>query len=674
MRRTPRGLQNDTTQAHLRDRRCRFFVGQGPDGGQPRQSAHGAWPARRHAEARPVSERRSGDDEPVPARRGLRDRRRRRDRPRHRPLRALPRHRAEPGGERHHRPDLLAGHRARAPRRVPRRHRAGHSAHHRRDQAPHAPAGRRDAEARRDHHRDRRHGRRHRVAAVHRVGPADPPRARPCERLLRARLARAVHGRFRRAEDQAHAALGRRAPLDRHPARRARAAQRPPGDGVEQAQDRAHVRRRRGRAVVNAVDVPSIYDIPTMLHEQGLDEYIVRTLGLGKAAEVDWSRWDARAAGRAQPEARGDDRSGRQVHRPAGCLPLGHRGAQGRRLRARDPRDDHLDPVRPVRDARGCRQGAGRARRHRRSGRIRHPRDRRQARRAEVRPRAGHPDARSVPGPAVHGDRVRPTCRRHRRRLVHRVRPRHRRTPSSRRWPSRSTSSPGATWAARCASACTRPSSPTARSPRELYGASRVDERHRHRYEVNNAYRDALSSAGLFFSGLSPDRNLVEYVELPREVHPYYIATQAHPELRSRPTDPHPLFRGLVGAALERHSSSELFDVENALQSESGAAALHDEPVDAEILDERPGVLRARVGCAQRHRALRRRRDRAPVRRPPRCGGDRRGRRAGPRAADPAVPSPDPSPRLGDPCGAARHRGGVARSRPRSASSSKRPI
>ena len=66
------------------------------------------------------------------------------------------------------------------------------------------------------------------------------------------------------------------------------------------------------------------------------------------------------------------------------------------------------------------------------------------------------------------------------------------------------------------------------------------------------------------FSGLSPDRDLVEYVELPREVHPYYIATQAHPELRSRPTDAHPLFRGLVGAALERHQASELFDVAEA--------------------------------------------------------------------------------------------------------------
>jgi CTP synthase len=93
----------------------------------------------------------------------------------------------------------------------------------------------------------------------------------------------------------------------------------------------------------------------------------------------------------------------------------------------------------------------------------------------------------------------------------------------------------------------------------EVYGAATASERHRHRYEVNNAYRDRLAAAGLVFSGLSPDRNLVEYVELPRDVHPYYIATQAHPELRSRPTEPHPLFRGLVGAALERHRASELF-------------------------------------------------------------------------------------------------------------------
>ena len=63
------------------------------------------------------------------------------------------------------------------------------------------------------------------------------------------------------------------------------------------------------------------------------------------------------------------------------------------------------------------------------------------------------------------------------------------------------------------------------------------------------------------FSGLSPDRNLVEYVELPREVHPFYVGTQAHPELRSRPNHAHPLFRGLIWAALERQQASRLFEV-----------------------------------------------------------------------------------------------------------------
>ena len=87
---------------------------------------------------------------------------------------------------------------------------------------------------------------------------------------------------------------------------------------------------------------------------------------------------------------------------------------------------------------------------------------------------------------------------------------------------------------------------------REVYGAARVEERHRHRYEVNNRYRDTLEAAGLVVSGTNPDLGLVEFVELPRDVHPYYIATQAHPELKSRPTRPHPLFAGLVAAAIAR--------------------------------------------------------------------------------------------------------------------------
>ncbi len=84
------------------------------------------------------------------------------------------------------------------------------------------------------------------------------------------------------------------------------------------------------------------------------------------------------------------------------------------------------------------------------------------------------------------------------------------------------------------------------------YGTTTVSERHRHRYEVNNDYRAQLADAGLVFSGTSPDGTLVEFVELPRNVHPYYVSTQAHPELSSRPTRPHPLFAGLVKAALER--------------------------------------------------------------------------------------------------------------------------
>ena len=87
---------------------------------------------------------------------------------------------------------------------------------------------------------------------------------------------------------------------------------------------------------------------------------------------------------------------------------------------------------------------------------------------------------------------------------------------------------------------------------RAAYGEPKVEERHRHRYEVNNSYRDQLEKAGLVFSGTSPDNNLVEFVELPREVHPYYVGTQAHPEYRSRPTRPHPLFAALVGAAIGR--------------------------------------------------------------------------------------------------------------------------
>jgi len=90
----------------------------------------------------------------------------------------------------------------------------------------------------------------------------------------------------------------------------------------------------------------------------------------------------------------------------------------------------------------------------------------------------------------------------------------------------------------------------------ETYGATTVGERHRHRYEFNNAYRARLEEAGLVVSGESPDRLLVEFIELPREAHPYYVATQAHPEFQSRPTKAHPLFAGLIAAAIARQRAA----------------------------------------------------------------------------------------------------------------------
>jgi CTP synthase len=101
---------------------------------------------------------------------------------------------------------------------------------------------------------------------------------------------------------------------------------------------------------------------------------------------------------------------------------------------------------------------------------------------------------------------------------------------------------------------------------RALYGDELIYERHRHRWEVNNRYRKDLESAGLELSGLSPDGSLVEFIELPD--HRFFVATQAHPEFKSRPDDPHPLFSGLVAAAGERRA---------------GLRARHTEPVEETI-------------------------------------------------------------------------------------------
>ncbi|MBD8505542.1 CTP synthase [Hoyosella sp. G463] len=110
----------------------------------------------------------------------------------------------------------------------------------------------------------------------------------------------------------------------------------------------------------------------------------------------------------------------------------------------------------------------------------------------------------------------------------------------------------------------------------QAYGATDVSERHRHRFEVNNAYRDRIAASGLRFSGTSPDGKLVEFVEYPKDVHPFFVATQAHPELKSRPTRPHPLFAAFVKASM-RYSAGERLPVE--IPGTDGKA---DEPKAAE--------------------------------------------------------------------------------------------
>ena len=186
-------------------------------------------------------------------------------------------------------------------------------------------------------------------------------------------------------------------------------------------------------------------------------------------------------------------------------------------------------------------------RRHRHPRRVRRAGHRGQDRRGRLRPRARHPLPRAVPRPAGDGDRVRPQRGRPGRGQLPRVRlgdaaPGHRphgraarRGRHGRHHAPRRLRRPGC--------------SPARRWPRPT-ATTVVYERHRHRYEVNPGYRHRLEDAGLRCSGTSPDDRLVEFIELPG--HPFWVGTQAHPEFKSRPDRPHPLFRGLVGAALAR--------------------------------------------------------------------------------------------------------------------------
>ncbi|MEZ5111053.1 MAG: CTP synthase [Microbacteriaceae bacterium] len=311
-------------------------------------------------------------------------------------------------------------------------------------------------------------------------------------------------------------------------------------------------------AVVNAIDVPSIYEIPTMLNEQGLDAYIVRTLGLHDATEVDWSRWEHLL---------------RVVHHPKHDVTIGIVGKYV------DLPDAYLSVTEALR-AGGF---ANEAKVHLKwipADDCETPEGAEKAL-ADV-------DGICVPGGfGIRGidgklgalkfarEQGIPTlglCLGLQCMVIEYARNKGGLEGASSTEFDPDTEFPviatmeeqveiiaGGDMGGTMRLGLYEADLAEGSLARELYGAPRVAERHRHRYEVNNHYRAQIAEAGLRFSGLSPDRNLVEYVELPREVHPFYIATQAHPELRSRPTDPHPLFRGLVAAALERHRASELF-------------------------------------------------------------------------------------------------------------------
>ncbi|WP_438354995.1 CTP synthase [Microbacterium sp. CJ88] len=324
-------------------------------------------------------------------------------------------------------------------------------------------------------------------------------------------------------------------------------------------------------AVVNAVDVPSIYDIPTMLNEQGLDDYIVRALGLHKAADVDWARWDKVLKAVHNPKHEVTiGLVGKYIDLPDAYLSVTEAlkaggFAQETHVNIRWVPSDLCETPEGAEKAlapldgivipggfgiRGIEGKIGALRFAREQGiptlgiclglqcmvieYARHV--------------AGIADASSS---EFDPDTTAPVI-----------------ATMEEQVDILEAGDMGGTMRLGLYPAALAPGSIAA----EIYGAETASERHRHRYEVNNRYRDRIAEAGLVFSGINPDLDLVEYIELPRDVHPYYIATQAHPELRSRPTNANPLFRGLVGAALERHRASELFDVESD-EAETGDAA-----------------------------------------------------------------------------------------------------
>jgi CTP synthase len=303
-------------------------------------------------------------------------------------------------------------------------------------------------------------------------------------------------------------------------------------------------------AVVSAVDAPSIYDIPKVLHSEGLDAYVVRRLGL-PFRDVDWTDWDKLLRRVHQPERQVTIAMvGKYVDLPDAYLSVTEA------LRAGGFHHDAKVDIRWV-TSDDCATDEGAARClgdvdgvlipggfgvrgiEGKLGAVRYAREHRipllgiclglQCMVIEVaRDLAGLEGANSAEFDPVTPHPVIATM-------------------ADQRDVVAGERDMGGTMRLGVYPAKLTPGS----IAHEVYGEPYVNERHRHRYEVSNAYRRQLEEAGLVFSGTSPDGRLVEFAELPRDVHPYFIGTQAHPEFRSRPTRAHPLFAGLIGAACE---------------------------------------------------------------------------------------------------------------------------
>jgi len=316
-------------------------------------------------------------------------------------------------------------------------------------------------------------------------------------------------------------------------------------------------------AVVNAIDVPSIYDIPSMLNAQGLDEYITDALRLDQAHDVDWSAW--------QPVLDA-------VHNPKSSVTI---ALVGKYI---DLPDAYLSVTEALK-AGGFAHGV--------SVSIKWVASDECETEAGARAQLGDVDGICVPGGfGIRGIEGKLGALRYAREqkiptlglclglqcmVIEYARNMAGLAEASSTEFDPETAVPviatmaeqvdiidagdlGGTMRLGLYEAALAPGSLIA----ELYGAASTQERHRHRYEVNNQYRDEIAAAGLHFSGTSPDGGLVEFVELPVSEHPFYVATQAHPELRSRPNDAHPLFAGLVAAAVVRQQASRLFEVQDA--------------------------------------------------------------------------------------------------------------